>query len=197
MLCVLLTISGCAGIRAIDESFPASACAGIGPSSRPSGEIIGDGISARALCRSRGRPRSAARRGKTVVWDHGCGVTWQVTSGHAKLVVTNEVNPFCTPKGTSPTRPLPIAPPPNLNLAAQTRFRAGSYVAAAVGCLACHRIASNGHDGPGPDLSSIGLRLPAAAIGQVLRNPTAPMPSFAKLPRRRLEALTYFLARLR
>lgn len=197
MLCVLLAMSGCAGTRSIDDSFPTSACAGMGPSSRPTGEAIGDGISPRALCRSRGRPRSASRRGKTVVWDYGCGVTWQVNSGRAKLVVTDQVDPFCTPKGTSPTRPLPIVPPPDLNRSAQTRFRSGSYVAAAVGCLACHRIASNGNDGPGPDLTSVGSRLPSAAIGEVLRRPPAPMPSFAKLPKRRLEDLTFFLARLR
>ena len=65
--------------------------------------------------------------------------------------------------------------------AALTQWKQGKLVAAQSGCLACHKIGENGNDGPGPHLTQIGGKLPAAAIAQTLRNPTAPMPSFAAL----------------
>lgn len=195
-LAVLLAISGCGGNQGVDESLPRLACAGIGPSAPGSGEPIGDGVSSRTICRSSGQPRSANRRRDVVVWDYGCGITWHFKRDHAKLVLTDRYDPFCSPKGRSPTGPL-TTPPRDLSRAAKARYSAGSYVAGSVGCLACHRIASNGNDGPGPDLTAVGSRLPPAAIAEVLRRPTAPMPSFARLPRRRFNDLVFFLARLR
>ena len=47
------------------------------------------------------------------------------------------------------------------------------------GCGACHKFGEAGNAGPGPDLTKIGARLPAQAIARTLRNPTAPMPSYA------------------
>lgn len=193
----LIAVSGCGSAATRDDSSPATACRGIDPSSRASGKQISDGVSARALCRARGRPRTVFRQGETVVWDYGCGVTWRVTGGFAQLEVTNAADFFCTPKGAASPRPLPVAPPPDLGARERTRFVAGSYVAAATGCLACHRIGVRGVDAPGGDLSSVGSRLPAAAIAQVLRNPSTPMPSFARLPRRRFADLVFFLAALR
>ncbi len=61
------------------------------------------------------------------------------------------------------------------------RFEAGRQVAAQSGCLACHKLGENGNAGPGPDLTEIAAKLPAAGIAQTLVNPTSPMPSFAKL----------------
>ena len=60
-------------------------------------------------------------------------------------------------------------------------FEAGRQVAAQSGCLACHRLGTNGNEGPGPELTEIASRLPAAGIAETLINPTAPMPSFKKL----------------
>ena len=65
------------------------------------------------------------------------------------------------------------------------RVRGGKLVVAQSGCLACHKIGENGNDGPGPELTDIGDKLPKAAILRTLENPTAPMPSFAGCPRRR------------
>ena len=76
-------------------------------------------------------------------------------------------------------------------------FNAGKLVAAQSGCLACHKIGENGNDGPGPQLTKIGDRLPEAAIARTLRNPTAPMPSFAALPPKKFNALVTFLSQLR
>ena len=61
-------------------------------------------------------------------------------------------------------------------------FEAGRNVVAGNGCLGCHKIGDNGNDGPGPQLTHIGSRLPRQGIARTLVNPTAPMPSFKNLP---------------
>ena len=76
-------------------------------------------------------------------------------------------------------------------------WTAKSSVAAASGCLGCHKIGHNGNDGPGPDLTNIAEKLPRAAILRTLENPTAPMPSFAGLPEEKKTAMVDFLAQLR
>src|ERR1700754_2886701 len=58
------------------------------------------------------------------------------------------------------------------------QYEPGKLVVAQSGCLACHKIGENGNSGPGPDLTDIADRLPAAGIERTLINPTAPMPSF-------------------
>ena len=73
-------------------------------------------------------------------------------------------------------------------------------VAAASGCLACHKIGENGNAGPGPNLTKIGARLPRPAIARTLINPTAPMPSFSGLRQtspQRFNELVNFLGSLR
>jgi hypothetical protein len=77
------------------------------------------------------------------------------------------------------------------------QFYLGRAVAAQSGCLACHRIGEAGNAGPGPNLTHVGSRLPAAAIERAILNPTAPMPSFGALPRAKLTALVTFLSLLR
>jgi quinol-cytochrome oxidoreductase complex cytochrome b subunit len=77
------------------------------------------------------------------------------------------------------------------------QYEAGKLVAAQSGCLACHKIGENGNDGPGPQLTDIGDKLPKAAILRTLDNPTAPMPSFAGLPDEKKQALVNFLSQLR
>ena len=79
----------------------------------------------------------------------------------------------------------------------EEQFNAGREVAAQSGCLACHKFGDNGNDGPGPQLTDIGARLPKQAIARTLVNPTAPMPSFADLPQEKRDALVEFLAQLR
>ena len=74
-----------------------------------------------------------------------------------------------------------LAPPARLTAAQQKTFRAGELVVGQSGCLACHQIGDNGNNGPGPNLTHIGRILRPQAIASTLRNPTAPMPSFAGL----------------
>ncbi len=76
-------------------------------------------------------------------------------------------------------------------------FESGRQVTAQAGCLGCHKIGENGNDGPGPELTDIGERLPRQAIARTLINPTAPMPSFRDLPREQFDAMVMFLAQLR
>jgi menaquinol-cytochrome c reductase cytochrome b/c subunit len=72
--------------------------------------------------------------------------------------------------------------PPAGATAAQIRtFHAGELVVGESGCEACHQIGANGNNGPGPILTKIGSILRPNAIASTLRNPTAPMPSFAGL----------------
>ena len=77
------------------------------------------------------------------------------------------------------------------------QYEAGKLVAAQSGCLACHKIGENGNDGPGPELTEIGKRLPRQAIQRTLVNPTAPMPSYRDLPPKQFDDLVEFLAQLK
>ena len=113
-----------------------------------------------------------------------------------------------TPAATAPTpttrtqltRPSVVKadaqPPEGLSAGARRAFVAGRAVVEDNGCLACHRIGKSGLSGAGPDLSAIGATLPRKAIRRSLLNPTAPMPSYRKLPERDLDAVVSFLVRL-
>ncbi|MBV9818504.1 MAG: cytochrome B [Solirubrobacterales bacterium] len=74
-----------------------------------------------------------------------------------------------------------LNPPSSLTSSQRATFRAGEAVVGQSGCLACHVIGHNGNNGPGPPLTAIGTILRPQAIASTLRNPTAPMPSFADL----------------
>jgi len=74
------------------------------------------------------------------------------------------------------------------------KYEAGKLGVAQSGCLSCHKIGDNGNDGPGPQLTHIGARLPALGIARTLVNPTAPMPSFRNLPASKFNAIVYFLS---
>jgi ubiquinol-cytochrome c reductase cytochrome b subunit/menaquinol-cytochrome c reductase cytochrome b/c subunit len=76
-------------------------------------------------------------------------------------------------------------------------FEAGKKVVAQSGCEACHKIGDNGNDGPGPQLTHIGSKLPAQGIARTLVNPTAPMPSFKNLPPEKFKAIVAFLSQLK
>jgi mono/diheme cytochrome c family protein len=82
----------------------------------------------------------------------------------------------------------------------ETRHERGADVAAANGCLGCHRIAEQGNAGPGPDLTRIGARMSRAEIADYLVNPQAPMPSYSQLKQSQpadFAELTAFLAELK
>ncbi len=93
-----------------------------------------------------------------------------------------------------------VPAPPAVRAAGGKRlaeFRFGRTVAAQSGCLACHKIGEAGNRGPGPNLTYVGSRLSSARIEHALRHPTAPMPSFSRLPPAKFKALVTFLSLLR
>ncbi len=92
-----------------------------------------------------------------------------------------------------------MAPPTNLSAAEKANFRAGELVVGQSGCLACHVIGENGNNGPGPALTHVGAIRRPDAIASTLRNPTAPMPSFAGLAKsspQKFQNLVSFLSEL-
>lgn len=95
---------------------------------------------------------------------------------------------------------LTVAPPPAVVRAGKgqlTEFERGRTVVAQSGCLACHRIGQLGNPGPGPSLDHVGSRLSRRGIDHALIDPTAPMPSFKRLPASKFNALVTFLSDLR
>ena len=102
-----------------------------------------------------------------------------------------------------PPSKVEIDPPTNIvaqGPAAIEEFEKGGQVVAQSGCLACHKIGENGNDGPGPELTEIGGRLPMQAIERTLVNPTAPMPSFEALSKdspEQFELMLGFLSELK
>jgi ubiquinol-cytochrome c reductase cytochrome b subunit/menaquinol-cytochrome c reductase cytochrome b/c subunit len=109
---------------------------------------------------------------------------------------------FLTYSGANAGSPTAIemATPKSVQQAGGTQlaeYEAGKAVVAQSGCLACHKIGDNGNNGPGPELTHIGARLPAQGIARTLVNPTAPMPSFKNLPAQKFNAVVAFLAQLK
>jgi quinol---cytochrome c reductase cytochrome c subunit, bacillus type len=95
--------------------------------------------------------------------------------------------------------------PPPAQVVAQgpqavAEFELGRAVTAQSGCEACHKIGDNGNNGPGPELTHIGSRIPAQGIARTLVNPTQPMPSYGGaggLPPKQFDAIVYFLSNLK
>jgi menaquinol-cytochrome c reductase cytochrome b/c subunit len=86
--------------------------------------------------------------------------------------------------------------PTSIDIQVAPQYEAGKQVAAQSGCLACHKFKDNGNNGPGPELTHIGQKLPRAAIARTLINPTAPMPVYKDLPPKKFNELVDFLASL-
>lgn len=86
--------------------------------------------------------------------------------------------------------------PTEIDLEVAKQYEPGKQVAAQSGCLACHKIGENGNEGPGPELTEIGNRLPREAIARSLQNPPQGMPNFSGLPPEKFDQLTAFLASL-
>jgi len=92
-----------------------------------------------------------------------------------------------------------LPPPAGLTSAQKATFLMGEVVVGESGCEGCHQIGSNGNNGPGPELTNIGAKRSAGAIASTLKNPTAPMPSFANMAKtspKKFAALVAFLSEL-
>jgi menaquinol-cytochrome c reductase cytochrome b/c subunit len=87
-------------------------------------------------------------------------------------------------------------PPSEVDLKTSAALEPGKQVVAQSGCLACHKLGENGNDGPGPDLTHIGARIPRNAIARSLEVGPGIMPSYSELPPQKSQQLTAFLASL-
>jgi menaquinol-cytochrome c reductase cytochrome b/c subunit len=86
--------------------------------------------------------------------------------------------------------------PTEIDLEVAKEYEPGKQVVAQSGCLACHKIGENGNDGPGPDLTEIGAKIPREAIARSLVVGPGVMPSYADLSPQKQDDLTAFLASL-
>jgi len=87
-------------------------------------------------------------------------------------------------------------PPSEVDLETSAALEPGKQVVAQSGCLACHKLGENGNDGPGPELTHIGARIPRNAIARSLEVGPGIMPSYSELPPQKSQQLTAFLASL-
>ena len=86
--------------------------------------------------------------------------------------------------------------PTQIDMEVAPELEPGKEVVAQSGCLACHKLGENGNDGPGPDLTEIGAKLPREAIVRSLEVGPGIMPAYDNLPPEKLESLSDFLASL-
>jgi menaquinol-cytochrome c reductase cytochrome b/c subunit len=87
-------------------------------------------------------------------------------------------------------------PPSEIDLETSAALEPGKEVVAQSGCLACHKLGDNGNDGPGPELTHIGARLPRNAIARSLQVGPSIMPSYSGLPPQKFQALSAYIASL-
>ncbi|WP_249011127.1 cytochrome B [Conexibacter sp. DBS9H8] len=102
---------------------------------------------------------------------------------------------FLTVEGSSTGSPneVQVTPPSGLTASERTAFYAGEIVVGESGCLGCHLIGDYGNNGPGPPLTHIAKILEPGGIAATLRNPTAPMPSFAGLAQQSPKKFKYLV----
>jgi quinol---cytochrome c reductase cytochrome c subunit, bacillus type len=84
--------------------------------------------------------------------------------------------------------------PNEVALATPKQYDAGKEVVAQSGCGACHLIGENGNNGPGPELTHIGARIPRAAILRSLEIGPGIMPAYKDLSQKKLDDLADFLS---
>ncbi|MEK6278051.1 MAG: c-type cytochrome [Actinomycetota bacterium] len=86
--------------------------------------------------------------------------------------------------------------PTEIELATAAKYEPGKEIVAQSGCLACHKIGANGNNGPGPELTHIGSRIPEAAILRSLQIGPGIMPSYNDLAPEKQRQVAEFLASL-
>ena len=106
------------------------------------------------------------------------------------LVLTVASMAYLTLKGAI------AGPPSTIDVKVAAQYEPGKLVVAQSGCLACHRLGDNGNNGPGPELTHIGARLPRNAIARSLEVGPSIMPSYSGLSPQKFQALTAYIASL-
>jgi mono/diheme cytochrome c family protein len=127
-------------------------------------------------------------------------IRWHAADGSLIKTIRIERVPVSTLPATGGPTEITIPLPPAVAQAGGQQlaeFEQGRTVTAQSGCLACHRIGQSGNPGPGPALTHVGSVLSRRGIEHALIDPTAPMPSFKRLPPAKFKALVTFLSELR
>jgi menaquinol-cytochrome c reductase cytochrome b/c subunit len=86
--------------------------------------------------------------------------------------------------------------PNEIDLAVAKQYEPGKELVAQSGCLACHKLGENGNNGPGPELTHIGSRIPQAAIVRSLQIGPGIMPSYKDLSPQQQADVAAFLSSL-
>jgi hypothetical protein len=168
--------------------------------------IVPDGIASVTITASNSAPVTVAVTGNFFLsqiptpGQRPLLVEWHAASGSIlKTVRIDSASVNVRPSSGGPTM-ISISPPSSVTQAGGSQlaeFELGRSVSAQSGCLACHRIGDAGNAGPGRDLTHIGSMLSPAQIEHAIVDPSAPMPSFSKLPAAKFKALVEFLSLLR
>jgi menaquinol-cytochrome c reductase cytochrome b/c subunit len=86
--------------------------------------------------------------------------------------------------------------PTEIEMTVAERYEPGKALVAESGCLACHKLGENGNNGPGPELTHIGSRVPRAAIIRSIEIGPGEMPEFKDYTPEQLNQIGDFLASL-
>ena len=86
--------------------------------------------------------------------------------------------------------------PTEVDLKVAPQYEAAKETVASAGCLGCHKLGENGNNGPGPELTHIGARVPRAAIVRSVEIGPGILPSYRGLPPKKLDELADFLSAL-
>ena len=86
--------------------------------------------------------------------------------------------------------------PTEIEMPVAERYEPGAQLVAESGCLACHKLGENGNNGPGPELTHIGSRVPRAAIIRSIEIGPGEMPEFKDFSPEQLRQIGDFLSSL-
>jgi quinol-cytochrome oxidoreductase complex cytochrome b subunit len=86
--------------------------------------------------------------------------------------------------------------PTEISMSVPKRYEEGKLIVAQSGCLACHKLGENGNNGPGPELTHIGQRIPRSAIIRSVEIGPGIMPSYRDLGQQKIDAVADFLSYL-
>ena len=86
--------------------------------------------------------------------------------------------------------------PLEVEMTVAKQYEPGKEVVAQSGCLSCHKLGTNGNNGPGPDLTHIGDRIPRAAVLRSLQIGPGIMPAYKDLSPKKLDDVAAFLSSL-
>ena len=86
--------------------------------------------------------------------------------------------------------------PTEITLSVPNQYEEGKLIVAQSGCHACHKLGENGNNGPGPELTHIGQRIPREAIIRSVEIGPSIMPSYRDLGQQKINAVADFLSYL-